>query len=73
MVFTDGNKEIIHRLIIVRGCCFLYKVSTIRKRDAAGIAFGIGKHLCISICGQYYRLGRCKIVTAVRIGLKAAL
>ena len=69
MVFTDGNKEIIHRLIIVRGCCFLYKVSTIRKRDAAGIAFGIGEHLRFPICGQHYRLGRCKIVASVRIGL----
>ena len=64
-MFLDFDKEILYRLIIMRGSCLPHKICTIRQCNTAGIAFFIRKNFRCTVFPDHNRRSRSKIITAI--------
>ena len=64
-MLRDPHDKIIHRLVIMGRGCLTDKVGTIRKGNAAGMAFLVRKHLCRSILPDHHRFCGIKIIAAI--------
>ena len=72
MVFMDRHRKILNRCIIMRCGSLPHNISSVWKRNAAGITLFIRKHFCCPICTDHNRFCRIKVITSIRFLFQAA-